>query len=142
MKVIKQCAVLASVAFFGISVNSWAITPDGTPGGDYSSPSPRPRTYSTPAPDSSPARPSARPSSGRGAPLLENPTADQVRKALGIGQPKTRDIAALKQLKFGSFIEFRSGSATVIPTNGLHKILEALLDLEEYASILNWRWHL
>lgn len=142
MKVIKQCAVLASVAFFGISVNSWAITPDGTPGGDYSSPSPRPRTYSAPAPDSSPARPSARPSSGRGAPLLENPTADQVRKALGIGQPKTRDIAALKQLKFGSFIEFRSGSATVIPTNGLHKILEALLDLEEYASILNWRWHL
>jgi len=131
----KYYTILASVIFFVVSANSWAITPDGTPGGgSYSSPSPNPRTYSAPAPDSSPARPSTRPSSG-GKPILENPTADQVRKALGIGQPKTRDIAALKRLGFGSFIEFQSGSATVIPSDGLHRILEALLDLEEYASI-------
>jgi len=133
MKIATYCMILASLIFSG---NSWAITPDGTPGGgSYSSPSPNPRTYSAPAPDSSPARPSTRPSSG-GKPILENPTADQVRKALGIGQPKTRDIAALKSLGFGSFVEFETGSARVIPTNGLSQILEALLDLEDYASIL------
>jgi len=133
MKIATYCMILASLIFSG---NSWAITPDGTPGGgSYSSPSPNPRTYSAPAPDSSPARPSTRPSSG-GKPILENPTAAQVRKALGIGQPKTRDIAALKSLGFGSFVEFETGSARVIPTNGLSQILEALLDLEDYASIL------
>jgi len=132
----KYYAILASVIFFVVSANSWAITPDGTPGGgSYSSPSPNPRTYSAPAPDSSPARPSTRPSSG-GKPILENPTADQVRKALGIGQPKTRDIARLKQLGFGAFILFESGSATVIPSPGLSEIKNALLDLEDDASIL------
>jgi len=134
MKIATYCMILASLIFSG---NSWAITPDGTPGGgSYSSPSPNPRTYSAPAPDSSPARPSTRPSSG-GKPILENPTAAQVRKALGLGQPKTRDIAALKKLGFGSFIEFETGSARVIPSNGLNQILEALLypPLEDYASI-------
>jgi len=128
----KYYAILASVIFFVVSANSWAITPDDPPGGNYSSPSPNPRTYSAPARPSQ----SIRPSSGRGAFILENPTADQVRKALGIGQPKTRDIARLKELKFGSFIKFESGSARVIPTGPLNQILEALLDLEEYASIL------
>ena len=133
MKIATYCMILASLIFSG---NSWAITPDGTPGGgSYSSPSPNPRTYSAPAPDSSPARPSTRPSSG-GKPILENPTADQVRKALGVGQPKTRDIARLKQLGFGAFILFESGSATVIPSPGLVEIKNALLDLEDDASIL------
>ncbi len=136
MKIANCCVILATLISSGIPIVSSAITPDGTPGGgNYSSPSPNPRTYSAPAPDFSPARPSTRPSSG-GKPILENPTAAQVRKALGIGQPKTRDIAALKSLGFGSFVEFETGSARVIPTNGLSQILEALLDLEDYASIL------
>jgi len=138
----KSYAILASVVFFGISVNSWAITPDGAPGtgGDesYSSPPP-PADYGDPAPPSrsTPEEADVVPPTPAGTkPILENPTADQVRKALGIGQPKTRNVARLKQLGFGAFVLFESGSAAVIPSPGLVEIKKALLDLEYDASIL------
>jgi len=143
----KSYAILASVVFFGISVNSWAITPDGAPtGGDERYSSPPPADYDSPAPSSRskprevdvfPEEADVFPSTSAGTkPILENPTADQVRKALGIGQPKTRDVARLKQLGFGVFIQFESGSAAVVPSGGLVAIKEALLDLEHDASIL------
>jgi len=138
----KSYAILASVVFFGISVNSWAITPDGAPGtggGEpYSSPPP-PADYGDPAPPSrsKPQEADVFPPTSAGTkPILENPTADQVRKALGIGQPKTRDVARLKRDGFGTFILFESGSTTVIPSPGLVEIKTALLDLEHDASIL------
>jgi outer membrane protein OmpA-like peptidoglycan-associated protein len=144
MKIMKSYVILASMVFLGISLNSWAITPDGAPGtgsssGErYSSPPP-PVDYDSPAPSSrsKPREDNASPTASAGTkPILENPTADQVKKALGIGQPKTRDVARLKHLGFGTFILFESGSATVIPSPGLVEIKNALLDLEDDASIL------
>ncbi len=139
MKIATYCMILASLIFSG---NSWAITPDGAPGtggGErYSSP-PTPADYGSPAPSSrsKPQEADVSPATSTGTkPILENPTADQVKKALGIGQPKTRDVARLKHLGFGTFILFESGSATVIPSPGLVEIKNALLDLEDDASIL------
>ncbi len=118
--------LLISAAISSISVTTvWAISPDGSTG---SRPAP---SVSAPAaaPSSAPA-----PRSG-GKPILTNPTVEDVKKALGIGQPKKRDIAKLKELTFGSFIEFETDSDVVIPSGGLEAILSALLDLEPHASI-------
>lgn len=138
----KYYVVLTILVFSSISVGSWAITPSGAPGTGgserYSSPPPS-ADYGNPAPPSrsKPRESNASPATSAGTkPIIENPTADQVRKALGIKQPKTRDVARLKYLGFGTFILFESGSATVIPSPGLVEIKDALLDLEDDASIL------
>jgi len=75
--------LLISVAISSLSATAvWAISPDGGSAG------------SRPAPSVSAPR------SG-GKPILTNPTVEDVKKALGIGQPKKRDIAKLVVIKLG-----------------------------------------
>lgn len=106
----------------------WAITPDGVSGNHPAvSPTPSPR-ISAPMASQSSNRSSTRP-------ILQNPSVDDVKKALGIRQPKSRDVAAASAAGFGSFIEFETDSDTVIPSGGIQVILSALLDLELDASI-------
>ncbi len=120
--------ILASAAISALVItdSSLAISPDGGKGSSHSSsaPSSRPLSHTTNSSTNS-----------RGLPILENPSVDDVKKALGIGQPKTKDLAALKEAGFGSFIEFETDSATVIPSGGLDIILSALVDLEPDASV-------
>jgi outer membrane protein OmpA-like peptidoglycan-associated protein len=71
-----------------------------------------------------------------GKPILpDSATKEDIKKALGIGQPKSRDLNALRAAGFGSMIEFETDSDVVIPSGGLEVILSALLDLEPHASI-------
>lgn len=116
---------LISVAFSALAIAnvSWAINPDGSKGSKPPSSTPSSSSHKT------------NPSTGGRRPILENPSVDDVKKALGIGQPKTKDLAALKEAGFGSFIEFETDSATVIPSGGLDVILSALVDLEPDASV-------
>lgn len=117
------CIAAATLLFSNISL---AINPDGSKGG-------RAQTASSPTPTVAGSKAKKRKG---GIPILENPSADDIRAALGIGQEGVRDIAALETAGFGSFIEFESNSARVIPSGGLDVILQALLDLEENASVL------
>jgi outer membrane protein OmpA-like peptidoglycan-associated protein len=124
-QLILASAVTSSLCMMN---TAWAITPDGRSGnGTVAAPSaPAPRVSAPVA--SQPANRSARP-------ILQNPTKESVEKALGIRQPKSRDINALHAAGFGSLIEFETDSDTVIPSGGLNVILSALLDLEPDASI-------
>lgn len=109
--------------------SGWAITPDGVvgnrPAATPAAPSPR---ISAPMASQPVNKTSARP-------ILQNPSLSDVQKALGIRQPKTRDVAAARAIGFGSFIEFETDSDVVVPSGGLRVILTALLDLELDAAI-------
>jgi outer membrane protein OmpA-like peptidoglycan-associated protein len=121
----------AVMAVLAVSNFSWAITPDGTKNGNLSGGETQIQAEQQAIP--SVTRPSA-PAAG-GLPILEHPSADAVKKSLGIGQATTRNLADVREAGFGSFIEFETDSATVIPSEGLRVIADALVDLEPGISI-------
>jgi outer membrane protein OmpA-like peptidoglycan-associated protein len=109
--------LLVSTLAFGATSNTIAITPEGSGGGASPPPQSPPVTQSQPA---------KTPSDSKGQILMNPQTAEEMRQALGRGGSGGRDMASLNAAGFGSFIEFNSDSATVIPGGGLHEILKAL----------------
>jgi outer membrane protein OmpA-like peptidoglycan-associated protein len=120
-----KLTLTSAVTLTLITINTaWAINPDGTSGSRSSGAISQPLV----------SAPATRPATS-GKPILTNPSTEDIKKALGIGQPQTKDVAGLKAEGFGSMIEFETNSDVVIPSGGLNKILAALLDLEPTASI-------
>lgn len=128
MKPIKLIGV--TTVAVTIANTCWAINPDGTKGN--AGPDSR-QTYSRPI---AAPRPKDKIAHKSGRPILENPSVEDVKSALGIDEAGTKNIADLESAGFGSFIEFETGSDTVIPSGGLKVIADALSDLEPDAAIL------